>query len=113
MGCVSSKTLDEDGRVEIATGDYIAKQDVTIWSYSENGNLSSSTIPENSRVEVRRVNEEKSEDDKKIFFCSWSMKIQSGGRLKVDGRKDSLRNITLPTKMPRRNTRGSRGTLEI
>ena len=80
MGCVSSKTLDEDGRVEIATGDYIAKQDVTIWSYSENGNLSSSTIPENSRVEVRTVNEEKSEDDKKIFFCSWSMKIQSGGR---------------------------------
>jgi len=52
MGCVSSKTLDEDGRVDIATGDYIAKQDVTIWSYSENGNLSSSTIPENSRVEL-------------------------------------------------------------
>ena len=56
MGCTSSTAVDEDGRVgrvEAATGDYIAKQKVTIWSYSDGGgNLSPSMIPANSRVEV-------------------------------------------------------------
>ena len=88
MGCINSKTLDEDGRVETAaTGDYIAKQDVTIWSYSENGNLSSSTIPENSRVEVRSwTNEEKSVGGEKSIFLQlldenpkW-WKVKSGRR---------------------------------
>lgn len=56
MGCISSAPGDGDGgvgRVEAATGDYVAKQKVTIWSYSDGGgNLSPSMIPANSRVEV-------------------------------------------------------------
>ena len=57
MGCISSAPgADGDsgvGRVEAATGDYVAKQKVTIWSYSDGGgSLSPSKIPANTRVEV-------------------------------------------------------------
>ena len=53
MGCVSSKTVDEGGRADHGStdGEYIAKQDVTIWSYIDDGtNLRPHTIPEKTRV---------------------------------------------------------------
>ena len=75
MGCLASKAVDDDCRLE-ATGEYIAKQNVTIWNYSNGGgNLSPSTIPANSRVEVSPVDEMI-----KTSFCSCLRKIQSGGR---------------------------------
>merc|ERR1711962_316279 len=59
MGCVSSKTVDEGGRADYGStdGEYIAKQDVTIWSYIDDGtNLRPHTIPEKTRVKVIEEN---------------------------------------------------------
>ena len=58
MGCVSSKSVDEGGRADYGStdGEYIAKQDVTIWSYIDDGtNLRPHTIPEKTRVEVAEI----------------------------------------------------------
>ena len=50
-GCCTSEELDGDE--ELGAGDYIAKQNVTIWSYSNDGNIPfPSTIIMHSRVEV-------------------------------------------------------------
>ena len=106
MGCFSSKPPRCDS-VE-ATGEHIAKQNVTIWNYSNGGgNLSPSTISANSRVQVRRGRVIK------ICFCSCLRKTQSGGKWKVGGRKDLPRNITSSTARRRRNMKENRGTLEI
>ena len=51
MGCTSSKAVDDEGRIE--KGDYIAKQNVTIWNYLDGGDaLKPFPILENARVEV-------------------------------------------------------------
>ena len=58
MGCVSSKSVDEGGRADYGStdGEYIAKQDVTIWSYIDDGtNLKPYTIPEKTRVKVVEI----------------------------------------------------------
>ena len=58
MGCVSSKSVDEGGRADHGStdGEYIAKQDVTIWSYIDDGtNLRPHTIHEKTRVKVAEI----------------------------------------------------------
>ena len=58
MGCVSSKSADEEGRADSGStdGEYIAKQDVTIWSYIDDGtNLRPHTIHEKTRVKVAEI----------------------------------------------------------
>jgi len=57
MGCFTSKEPgDDNDRIE-ATGEHIAKQNVTIWNYSNGGGcLSPSTIPANSRVQLLEEN---------------------------------------------------------
>ena len=50
--------MDEGGRADYGStdGEYIAKQDVTIWSYIDDGtNLRPHTIPEKTRVEVAEI----------------------------------------------------------
>ena len=57
MGCCKSKESEE--KLEGDTGNYIAKQDVTIWDYSVapdgNQQIKSSFVKGNSRLEVKKA----------------------------------------------------------
>ena len=57
MGCCKSKESEE--KLEGDTGNYIAKQDVTIWDYSEGPDgsqqLKPSFVKGNSRLEVKKA----------------------------------------------------------
>ena len=79
MGCTSSKAVDDEGRVE--KGDYIAKQNVTIWNYLDGGDaLKPFPILENARVEVGIEWSRKKVSTIRNLFFRFSRKIQSGGK---------------------------------
>ena len=109
MGCLCSKLCPKrdphnleqgDGK-----GDYIAKQNVTVWEYPDDG-PDGKLIAKDAKLEVKSLN------NFPFLLFSVSKMKERGGKLNVGTRLAMPPNTTLSTRIMTRITKRSRGTLE-
>ena len=102
MGCCSSKKDLEQGD---GKGDFIAKQDVTVWEYHNDGPPDGKLVAKDAKLEV------KSQNNFPFLLFSVSKTKELGGRCNVETRLATQPSTTSSTRTLTRITKRNRGSL--